>query len=135
VASGKCSPLTVAGAAVDLYRRASALDAYHIPSSLSHLREAINGGSTPLRSYIVNGDESAGDARAPGGWFTVAAPTTHGRRTTIVVGAVMDYAESVVRCFSPTMGWRVKREAGASAQVGAQFRHCPRNGKRVKTNT
>src|SRR4029077_5203099 len=41
VASGKRSPLTVAGAAVGLYRSARALDPYHIPSSLSRSREAI----------------------------------------------------------------------------------------------
>ena len=33
-----------------------ALDVYHIPSSLSRMREAIKLGSTTLRPHIVNGD-------------------------------------------------------------------------------
>jgi hypothetical protein len=55
VASGKCSPLTVAGAAVGLHRSARALDGYHIPSSLFPLKEAIKGASTTLRRGVVNG--------------------------------------------------------------------------------
>jgi hypothetical protein len=36
-----------------------ALDAYHIPSSLSRSREAINGASTTLLPHIVNGNPAS----------------------------------------------------------------------------
>ena len=36
----------------------SALEAYHIPSSLSRSREAIKHSSTPVRRHIVNGGRS-----------------------------------------------------------------------------
>jgi hypothetical protein len=56
VASGKRSPLTVAGAAVGWHPHPAVLDAYHIPSLLSRSREAIKGGSTTSRPHIVNGN-------------------------------------------------------------------------------
>ena len=64
MAYGKRSPLTVAGAAVDLDRCTGVPDSYHIPSSLSQMREAINACSTPLRCQVVNGD-------ATGTWQTL----------------------------------------------------------------
>ena len=36
-----------------------ALDAYHIPSSLSRSREAIKGASTTSRPHIVNGNSAS----------------------------------------------------------------------------
>ena len=54
MAYDKRSPLTVAGAAVELDRSKSAPDSYHIPSSLSRMREAIKVCSTPLRRLVVN---------------------------------------------------------------------------------
>ena len=108
VALGKCSPLTVAGAAVDLYRSAGALDSYHIPSSLSRMREAIKVCSTPLRRHVVNGG-SADDA---------THRVFNRCKITIVAAGVMAYAAAVDRCSVPTSGSRrVKREAGASARI------------------
>jgi hypothetical protein len=86
VASGKRSPLTVAGAAVGLHRSARALDAYHIPSSLFRSKEAIKGASTTLRRGVVNG---------PAGCCTPAEAAR-----TIVAAGAMHYADAVVRCSS-----------------------------------
>jgi hypothetical protein len=60
VASGKRSPLTVAGAAVELDRNTGVPDSYHIPSSLSRMREAIKACSTPVRRQVVNGGQYGG---------------------------------------------------------------------------
>ena len=46
--------------------------AYHIPSSLSRVREAIKLGSTTLRPHIVNGDLAETGAASP--TSRVAAP-------------------------------------------------------------
>jgi hypothetical protein len=67
VASGKRSPLTVAGAAVELDRNTGVSDSYHIPSSLSRMREAIKVCSTPVRCQVVNGGNGmAASLTAPG---------------------------------------------------------------------
>ena len=50
------------------FERLAALDAYHIPSSLSRLREAIKGGSTTLCPRVVNGDPTTA-----GPWSLTAA--------------------------------------------------------------
>jgi hypothetical protein len=83
VASGKCSPLTVAGAAVGLHCSARARDAYHIPSSL-------NGNPwKPQRKARALYCRRRDDALP---W----------RGCQVLVQA---------------WGWRVKREAGASAAL------------------
>jgi hypothetical protein len=52
------------------------LDVYHIPSSLSRVREAIKSRSTTLRPHIVNGDLAAAGASydAPAITIVVAGP-------------------------------------------------------------
>src|SRR5258708_852337 len=54
------------------FERVAALDAYHIPSSLSRLREAIKGGSTTLCPRVVNGDPTTA-----GLWSLTAARGLH----------------------------------------------------------
>ena len=87
------------------------LDVYHIPSSLSRLREAIKVCSTTLRAHNVNGDlasAGAASARRPRGGLT------------IVVAGPMHYAPRSCQVLGPTeWGWRVKRESGESASVAS----------------
>jgi hypothetical protein len=92
---------------VDWHRRQLALDGYHIPSSLSHLREAIKRSSTALLPYIVNGYARLQDAER----------LEAGYRHSLVAACRMHYAKCVVRCSDPTAeGWRVKRESGEGAK-------------------
>jgi len=44
------------------FKRFAALDVYHIPSSLSRVREAIKDGSTTLRGHVVNGNPTPAGA-------------------------------------------------------------------------
>jgi hypothetical protein len=118
VASGKCSPLTVAGAAVGLYRSAQALDAYHIPSSLFRWKEAIKDASTTLRRDVVNGEHGCRNAKRrrllspPGRCITLAA----------LSGA------------RPSIGLASETGSRCERVIAAPSRHCPRNGKRIKAN-
>ena len=80
---------------------------YHIPSSLSRMREAIKGGSTTLRPPIVNG-ESAIVGRT--------VPTASRVPLLLLLRVLCITLQHVVRCSKPAQwGWRVKRESGESA--------------------
>ena len=53
----------------------AALDAYHIPSSLSRSREAIKGASTTSRPHIVNGNPAFFDPRLWSAAALLSLPT------------------------------------------------------------
>ena len=117
---GKRSPLTVAGAAVGWYRRQSARDAYHIPSSLSRLREAIKRRSTTLRPEIVNRTAAICRLLSGPAFAIVAGSRMHYPRC---VSQVLDCNR---RGLASETGIRCKRA------MRALFRDCPRNGKRIE---
>ena len=122
VASGKYSPLTVAGAAVGLYRRATR-ETYHIPSSLSRLER-------PSRAAVQRCAVA----------LSMAARRFRGAAQN---GSTVDLLSLPARCITlkPLSGARVQlcfrlaSETGIRCECrsGASFRDCPRNGKRIKT--
>jgi hypothetical protein len=87
------------------------LDVYHIPSSLSRVREAIKSSSTTLRPHIVNGDlaTTGASSRAPMG-----CPHYCCCRPYALTSETLSGARS-----QPIWGWRVKRESGESASTAS----------------
>jgi len=83
---------------------------YHIPSSLSHLREAINPDSTTLHPPIVNGDLAATGASSP---MASGQPYYCRCRSYALPCETLSGARNQKR------GWRVKRESGESASVAS----------------